>query len=272
MLNAIETLLEAPLRTTLGVDALLTIGPDSVPTADAKPQLSLCAAQMTYRRNAADACADNPAEDRREAAFQQRKVALKPSATDPHRYDLPSGGGSVTEVQSPPGRLLALGDGYSIAADHLQFMTVPAAGVVVTLRGDASRGYVERSAVLIGLDLGVWGPNAAGNSPLLARALASLLTNLAERDLIDLVAAGGLSLRLLRPVARLGSVERGVGPVNGKPWNHDLAHIELYGELELSLTLGKPVPTSTIRQIQLGLDTQRADGGVKHQSGTIGPA
>ena len=271
MLNAIEALLEAPMRTALGVDALLTIGPDGVPASDAKPQLSLCAARMVNRRLAGDAGADNPAEDRREAAFQQRKLALKPSAADPHRYDLPPGGGSVTEVQSPPGHLLALGDGYSIAADHLQFMTVPTAGVVVTLRGDASRGYVERSPVLVGLDLGVWAPAAAGASQLLARALASLLGNLAERDLIDLVGAGSLALRLLRPVARLGGVERGVGPVNAKPWSHVLARIELYADLEVSLTLGKPVPTSTIRQIQLGLDTPRADGGVKHGSGTIGP-
>ena len=270
MLSALETLLEAPLRSALGADVLLTIGPDSVPTADAKPQLTLCASRLTYRRNPADAGADNAPEDRREAAFQLRKVALKANAADPRRYDLPPGGGSVTEVQSPPGRLLALGDGYSIAPDHLRFMTAPTAGVVVTLRGDASRGYVERNPVLVGLDLGVWAPAATAASQLLGRALASILGNLAERDLIDLIGAGNLALRLLRPVARLGSLERGVAPVNAKPWNRVLARIELYADLEVSLTLGKPLPTSTIRQIQLGLDTPRADGSVKHGTGTIG--
>lgn len=272
MLSAIETLFEAPLRTALGADALLAIGPDATPAADTKPQLSLWAARMGYRSNPADGGADSPAEDRREAAFQLQTLALKPNAGDPHRYDLPAGGGSVTEVQSPPGRLLALGDGYSIAPDHLQFMSLPGADVVVTLRGDASRGYVERNPVSVAIQLGVWAPAAPDVSQLQARGLAVLLGLLAERDLIDLVAADGLALRLLRPVARLAGVERGVSAVNAKPWSRSLARIELYADLELSLTLGKPLPTSTIRQIQLGLDTQRADGSVKHLSGTIGPA
>jgi hypothetical protein len=273
MLNALESLLKPPLRAALDNTVTLDLAPAAGPPADNKAQVTLFAAQLTRQPVAADA--GGGTEERREPAFLRRKLSLNAAAGDSRRFDLPADGGSVAEVQSPPGHLLPLGDAYSIEPGRLQFLTAPASPLIVTLRGEPNRGYVERWPVRIDLDLGAWAPSATAASNLLGRALAALLGSLAERDLIELIEAdpaGGMGLRLLRPRARLGGIDRSAALVGGSRWNHDGARVELYAEVELSLTLGKPAPTSTIRQIQLGLDTQRADGGVKHQSGTVGPA
>ena len=289
MLGVIESLLAPALRQALGDGATLLLAPAGAPPGDGLPQVCLFCSALT-RWPAADAAAGGVAggagagadpSDHREPAHALWQRTLAPDAADPARVDLPADApGTVVQVQSPPGRLQALGDDCRVEQGALRFLQPPSGQVRVTWRGDRLRGHVERFAVQVEVDLGVWAPDAAAADRWLGSALAALLAAFAELDLIDLAeppaaadpdgAAPRLSMRLLRPVAGLAGIARGVRLVESQRWTRHDAVITLRGELELSLALGRPEPASTIRQIQVGIDTPKATTGVQHQDGTIG--
>jgi hypothetical protein len=87
----------------------------------------------------------------------------------------------------------------------------------------------------------------------------------ADRDVVDLSGADpadGLSLRLLRPIARLVQVDRDLESIEATLWHRQIASVIVRGELELTLSLGAPAPTSTIRELGIKIERIRADGSV----------
>ncbi len=280
MLGMVEALLEAPLRQALGDGASLLIGPAAAPPTGDMPQVWLFCSSLIRAPAGAASGTDPAAGDGRDPAFALQQRTLLANAADSARFELPAeAAGTVVEVQSPPGRLQPPADAYRIDSGRLQFGQPPGAPVVVTWRGARLRGYVERFAVQVEIGLGVWATDAAAADRWLAASLSALLGVLAERDLIDLVpppavadpAAGPrMSVRLLRPLASLTSIARGVGAVDAKRWLRNDAVVMLRAELELSLGLGLPDPASTIRQVRVGIDWPAASSVIKHEDGTVG--
>jgi hypothetical protein len=265
MLSAIESLLEAPLRIAVGdaatlVFARFTCGAELPPGS--APQVALLARKLTRRSLP---LGDDDAEGR-EAAFFSRSVELVASPADPRRFELPPDAtGVIGEVQSPTGHVLAPGDAFSVESGALLFNVAPAAPVRVSFRGERSLGYVERSAAQIEIEIGVRADSAEATDGLLSRALAAVLGVLAGRDVVDLSGADpadGLSLRLLRPIARLSQIDRDLESIETTLWHRQIASVIVRGELELTLSLGAPAPTSTIRELGIQIARIRADGSV----------
>jgi hypothetical protein len=269
MLSAIERLLEAPLRNALGDAAALAFARSTELTPGSAPQVALSTRQLTRRLAP---LGDDDSEGR-EAAFFGHSVELVASPADPRRFELPpDSGGAIAEVQSPPGHVLAPGDDFSVESGALLFNVAPLAPVRLSFRGERSRGYVERSAAQIEIEIGVRADSAEATDGLLSRALAAVLGEFAGRDVVDLSGADpadGLSLRLLRPIARLVQVDRDRELIEAALWHRQIASVVVRGELELTLCLGAPEPTSTIRELAIGIARVRAEGSVGHDRSTL---
>jgi hypothetical protein len=257
--------LEAPLRNAVGDAAALVFarftGGAELPPGSA-PQVALLARKLTRRSLP---LGDDDAEGR-EAAFFSRSVELVASPADPRRFELPpDASGVIGEVQSPTGHVLAPGDAFSVESGALLFNVAPTAPVRVSFRGERSLGYVERSAAQIEIEIGVRADSAEATDGLLSRALAAVLGVFAGRDVVDLSGADpadGLSLRLLRPIARLSQIDRDLESIEATLWHRQIVSVIVRGELELTLSLGTPAPTSTIRELGIQIARIRADGSV----------
>jgi hypothetical protein len=269
MLSAVENLLEAPLRNALGDAAALVFARATELAPGSAPQVALLARQLT-RRSPPLADDDN---EGREAAFVSSSVDLVASPTDPRRFNLPPDApGVIAEVQSPAGHVLPPGDAFTIEAGALLFNVAPPAPVRVSFRGERSRGYVERAAAQIEIEIGVRADSGEAADGLLSRALAAVLGVFAGRDVVDLSGADpadGLSLRLLRPIARLVRIDRDQESIDATLWHRQIASVIVRGELELTLNLGAPTPTSTIRELGIKIARIRADGSVGQDQASV---
>lgn len=281
MLGAIEDLLQAALSAALGKDANLllaasTRAPVSRAKVKATPQVTLLAPRLT-RRTAA--LADDDTE-RRDSAQWVRRLTLSPDPADARHFTFPAGAdpAQLAEVLSAPGRLLAPGDGYLLGADGIHVLGSPPAQLLISLRGQRSRGYVEKAAVVINIEIGVWtlAIDAKNGATLMDRSLAAVLAAVAELDLIDLTAinppdaVAGLSQRLMHPLARLSGMEHSIEIVSGTDWLRAAAQLELRGELVQSLTLGAPDPSATIRRIETDVAHTNRLGKLGHDLGHLG--
>lgn len=270
MLQRLEALLETPLLTALGTAADLVFTAGSQPPDGQKPQVALLATRLSR----APASPDSDAATARETAYDSTTLTLPADATDPRLFALPPGASPrVAEVQSPPGRLLPQADAWVADAAGLHLLHAPTAPVRAVLRGPEMKGYQERWAARIDLSLVAWASQPGKASDLLGQGLAAVLASLFELDLVDLQDAppgGGLSLRLLKPVARLLGVERSLATAGNSSWHRMAAHLQIDGELVQCLTMGAPDPASTIRQIDFSMNRLRADGTQGQDAGTVG--
>ncbi|MFG6456867.1 hypothetical protein [Roseateles sp. BYS96W] len=269
MLHRLETLLETPLATALGSAATLVLAAGDKPPDTQKPQLALLATRLTRAPAAPDSDAAG-----REPAYASTMLTLTASAADPRLFALPPGAASrVAEVQSPPGRLLPQADAWVADAAGLHLLQAPTAPVRALLRGTAVKGYQERWAARIDLGLVAWAQQPDTASDLLGQALAVVLGQLFELDLVDLQEAppdGGLSLRLLKPSARLLQVDRGLAAAGNVSWHRAAAQLQIDGELVQCLTMGVADPASTIKRIDFELGRLRADGTLGQDTGSVG--
>jgi hypothetical protein len=170
--------------------------------------------------------------------------------------------GDITEVESPPGRVLLPGDDYLVSGRTVKLFQAPRNGQVVQVRllGASARGYVEKRQCRIDLSLSVYAQGRDRLDALLQGGLSAVLG--AAVDLPRLQAAmpdgppGGaiVRLRLLRAVASLSAVHRGAGRVDEKPYLSAVAQLLLQGELELTVALGQPEPTGTIAKVEIQSD------------------
>jgi hypothetical protein len=270
MLTRLEALLDTPLRTALGSAASLVFSAGDKPPDDQKAQIALLATRLSR----AAVSPDSDAATSREPACASTMLTLKAEATDPRLFTLPPGAGSrVAEVQSPPGRLLPQADAWVADAAGLHLLSAPTAPVRAMLRGSTVRGYQERWAAQIDLNLVAWASQPGTASDLLGQCLAVVLGALFELDLVDLQEAppdGGLSLRLLKPVARLLDVERSIATAGNASWHRVAARLQIDGELVQCLSMGVADPVATIRQIDFEVDRLRADGTQGRDAGTVG--
>lgn len=268
MLNNIETWLEPLLRSALGSDADVLVAPVSTPP-NGKARVNLFVSRLS--RETAPAT-DPEAAANRESAWFSQTLSLPRDPAKPLDFALPpTAQGQVAEVQSPAGKLYKPGDAFSVDGRVLRFYSDPGGAILVTLRGERSRGYREKEPARIQLELAAWAPTAATADALAARAVFVLLSALAERDVIDLTAGAvpGLQLRLSKPIARLVGLEDTVQSLNNSDWRRVQANILLTGELELMLSLGQPDQTGIIQSLAVDLTAPQLAGGVRHIKSTI---
>ena len=269
MLNAFESLLGPLLGSALGSDATLAFVPSSQVPPGAKCQVSLFAAALVREASPPE---QGDATANRESAHFGSTHILPADPADPRDFSLPAAAlGQVAEVLTPDGRLLKAGDAFLVDGRTLRFFIAPGGPITVSLRGERSRGYLEKSCARIDLDLAAWAATGAVADSLLARSLYVVMGGLAERGVVDLTGtdAPGLSLRLMKPVVRLESLENSLQTVAAKDWRRSQAHIVVTGELETLLSLGVPEAQGTIRELALDLAVARADGGVAHHPSNL---
>jgi hypothetical protein len=222
------------------------------PAAGTQPRVTVAARSLSSRSGTPE---QDP-HDAREPAFFSQRFILEPDAKKPLDFPLPAGAiGQVTEVHAIPGALLRPGDAYTVDGTTIRFYAQPAGHVGVQMRGAHARGYVERTACQVDLEIQAWAKDVPTSDTLVATAVAITLKLFAEMDTLDFTAyeASDFVMRMLKPLARLTAIERGAAPVAGTDWAHAVARIVLTGELELSLILGTPAAEGVIRHIEYTL-------------------
>ncbi|MBE0623157.1 MAG: hypothetical protein IH605_21420 [Burkholderiales bacterium] len=248
MLGVIDELLREALVEALPAGTDVFAGQAVPALTGAKPRVSVAATPLVRR---VPEGADESADARDPAFFTQRyTVAAKAAA--PRNVTLPaSASGQVAEVQYPPGRLLRPGDGYATEGRTVRFYRAPQGNVTVQTRGDRVRGYAEKHPCQVEIKLTCWAKVDGVSDTLTSAALAAVLARFAELDVIDLASGdGGLSMRILKPIARISSLERAAEAVGKDTWTRCSIQLTLCGELELVMALGAPEPEGIIERIE----------------------
>lgn len=248
MLGVIDELLRAALAEVLPAGTEVVAGQAVPAFTGAKARVSVAATPLVRR---VPEGADEPAEARDPAFYTERYIVAAKAAT-PRDVTLPAGAtGQVAEVQHPPGRLLRPGDGYAAEGRTVHFYRAPQGNVTVQTRGDRVRGYAEKHPCRVEVNLTCWAKIGSAADTLISSALAAVLARIAELDVIDLAnGERGLSLRILKPIARMSSLERAAEFVGKDTWTRCSAGLTLCGELELVVALGAPEPAGIIERIE----------------------
>lgn len=161
--------------------------------------------------------------------------------------------GDIAELECPPGRPLRIGDDYAVDGRTVRLMRAAPPGqdnLVVRLRGGPARGYLDKRACIITLQIQIWSTALNKLDALSSRVHAALLA--AAADLPHLEATPhddlGVRVRLLRPHAAWISTTRDI--IDAQPaLLRDTLEFQLRGELEQRITLGQPGPAGIIEKI-----------------------
>lgn len=253
MLTLLETMLLHALEAALPGQDIKT-GPGAAAPAAGTARVAVCAARL--ERPALLAAAP-PADSTRTRAQLCTLLTLAADAGNGRTATLPDGAaGRVSEICDNNGRMLRPGDHYSVEARKILFLSAPAWPLSVLLANGPARGYADRDNCRGEVGLSVWAADAAAADRLMGSALPALLAALDGRDVLDLTAAAGFRLRLLRPRLDLAAFERSA-PAAGVALCH--ARLVLGGELEIHLGLGAPEPEGTIESIEYAWQTSTPD-------------
>ncbi len=247
MLNTLEDYLLTALRQLHPKELTIRAGPPSPPATTDRQLLTIAA--VTLQLSQLDAGEEN--NDRREPAFFSQRFEL---TTDGRQVDfsLPTGAsGQLAAVESPPGKIARPGDDYRLEGNTLKFYRAPAQQVIVQMRGERARGYQETLPCRIAIELAAWAETAQQADNLLLPSVAAALSCFVERDVLELAQNDqtGIRVRLCKPLLGMHSIERSVEQVAQARYLRSLARLQLNGQLELTLTLGAPLPMSVIEQI-----------------------
>jgi hypothetical protein len=256
MLSVIEDLIVAALRPVLPADLEVVAGAATAPAA-APGRVAVLVGPLTVQLP--DAAAD-PIEGREPAyAFRQQSLAHDAGAgaetgaeAGTSAYALPANAlPELTEVQSPPGRILRPGDDYGVDGRTIRFRYPPAAAIAVLTRGAPAQGFRDTQPCQVDISLAAWATSIAAADAMAGSMLAAALGVFVRRDVIDLVTAdaGGLLLRLLAPLARLASVERGEDTRDTARWPRTTIRLAVRGRLELMLAAEAREPEGVIQSI-----------------------
>ena len=245
MLNILEIFLDQALRPVLPQNTELVTGPMLPPAADKAPLVNIVAIALQPLRPVGDA-----QENKHDAAFFTQRRTL---TGDGQRLDfvLPDEvAGEIIEVESAPGRLARPGDDYWLESGKLRFYQPPAGAFTVLLRGERASGYQELSPCRASLEINAWADQIAAADTLLTPALAAALAAFSGLDRMELarVEAAGFSLRLIKPLVELESLER--VPVSATSLFCSKARLQLRGEWELILALGAPSAEGIIQTLE----------------------
>lgn len=257
MLGALENLLLPALQETFGAAQDLQAGP-ALPPTQGDSRIAIHATRLCRAHRTPD---DDGAPLIRDPASLGWQGTLISTPAQPLDFALPKEAiGELTEVQSPPGRILAPGDAYLLDGRTLRFFRTPPGEVIARTRGARSAGYRERSDGRIDLELRVWAKDRADIDTLLARGVQAVLSIFEALNVIDLTGAPpGFSLRMLRPRLALTDITRSTDAA-APAWLLGLACCQLHGELELSLTLGVPEEEGRITEVAIQLNTPSKAG------------
>lgn len=244
MLSVLEDQLSAALRQVQPADLTIITGPSSPPSPDITEWLVVNAVSLNRLPPTTEA-EDNT---RREPAFFQQRFTL-PAAAKQKNFTLPKAAtGKLATVQVPLGNIATPGDDYRLDGRLIRFYRAPKQPVIIDMQGERAQGYQETAPGWIDLELNAWAGTTQRVDALLTPALAAVLTFFVNRDVLELALpeTTGLRLRLLKPLVRLNSIERGTEQVAQTRYLHGTARLQLRGELELTLTLGTPPLTGRL--------------------------
>lgn len=166
--------------------------------------------------------------------------------------------GEILEVESPPGRLMRLGQDYQLDGTTVRFFSPPAAAadaVVATVRQGRARGFLERRPCQARLTVTSWATDFPRADELLDRALAAVLTRCVELETLEAthLGASGVRLRLLEPAVTLVGLERAWHPVGTRLVPSAVATLRLEARLELSVAVGSLPPEGRIQELRYTL-------------------
>jgi len=250
MLHAVQAHLLPFLRAALPQATAVTAGPavDPVP-GDSFPRVVLTASRLALIFKQDD---DDPLASRTTAHFGAvQRWSGDGTARD---FTVPDDiKGDITDLECPPGRPLRVGDDYAVDGRTVRLMRAAPIGqdnLVVRLRGGPARGYLDKRACIITLQIQVWSTAINKLDALSSRVHAALLAAAADLPHLEATAHDdlGVRVRLLRPHAAWISTTRDI--VDAQPaLLRDTLEFQLRGELEQRITLGQPEPAGIIEKI-----------------------
>lgn len=245
MLAPLETLLLTAVQAAHPAGTEILVGPAMAPGDAQHSRIALYASSLTPQPLAEG---ENPLRD---PAWRGWRGSISAEPDQPLDYLLPAAAtGSLQEVQSPAGRILARGDAWQLDGNILHFYRPPSDPVHIRMRDAPCAGYSERRPASLTLQLLCWAPDIASADQLLASSLSALLARLQTLDVIELSdAAPQLELRLSKPRAQLQAIQRQRDAASC------LSRLDcrIDGELEMTLRLGEPEAVGVIQSVEIAL-------------------
>jgi len=247
MLSAVETFFRAAIEPALPAGVTLRAGPSIGPSTGVTRLVEVSAERllpMAFESNDFTA-ARGPAYVSQIHRFTGDGVTsdfLLPPGVD----------GTIVEVETPPGRMLRREDAYTIDDRTIRFYKPPAAEVVVTLRGSRAKGFVEKRFADV-----QWKLRAFSDTPSDADALHSTAMVAVLAASVDLGHIEGtmppnsvVRMRLKQPAMAIVETQRTRIVVDDEQFFCSNTEFLLRGELELTVAIGVPEPTSLIEHVQ----------------------
>ena len=255
MIDLLEGQLLAALRKLHPAELDIKTGPVHPPSSRAKQMLAITVSQIECRHPALQ----EDSEHERNPAHQIQSHSL---SVDGQKKDfsLPdTAAGEVVEIESPTGHLLRRGDDYKVEDRVVKFYQAPQEDIIVHLQGERRRGYREQQACRIALNIEVWTKKSSDADSIMQTSLAAILAYFVDISVITLTAsqAPRVYSRLLKPVARLANIDRVAEKVGNTRFTCSIAHLYLYGELELNVALGAPKEEGVIEEIDYTIDADQ---------------
>ncbi|CAG1769366.1 hypothetical protein BAC3_00230 [uncultured bacterium] len=221
MLTALETFLLNAIRAELPNTNIVT-GLLKSPAKKDLPVLNLIAHDLQTLP------IDNEDEQLSPAFFTQR-ISLTGDGIQ-QDFILPIQG-DVLEIELTSEKLAKLRDDYWQDDSTLHFYQAPIGQFTVLIKGALAQGYQTLKPSCIHLSLEAWHSNHTEADNLLSNGLAATLKAFVDLDRIELTRNElGFSLRLLKPVLELSSLEHDESCMRVK--------LTVHADLELNLAFG----------------------------------
>lgn len=250
MLAAVENSLIAVLRAAVSAGVNVQAGP----VRDRVTELiALCAQRLVLLPSTSEQA------DPEAARAGARLLRIETQTADGTKRDFGiSQAGELTEVESPPGRVLTPGDDYLVSGRTVNLFVPPPRDQVIAfhLLGESVRGYTEKLPCRIEISLTVYASAREQLDALLATGLSAILRALVELPRIEaeLPKDSGVRMRLLRPSAGLAGIQRSAGLLEKKEFLMAVAQFVLHGDLETTVAMGGDERTGTIKQVDVQPD------------------
>lgn len=248
MLTLFEDMLISHLKQTSDPAAPIKTGPAFPPSSSANELLSVTASRL--ETDCGKLAGDNELEYERISAYRIKQYDI---VCDGSKIDIIIAGEpaeAITEVLLN-GRLLRPGDDFSLDNKTIKFYQVPTGKLLVRTRGEKEKGYQETYPARLTLEICGWEKQSSDSDKILKRALSSILVTLNDIDVIDLGTDVDLGTyyRLIKPNARIVSIERTPEKVGRARFMLSKACLNIDTRLELTLVLGVPEAEGIIEQI-----------------------
>ncbi len=248
MMHLLEQQLKNHLVSTLPDDTDLDIGPQFNPSSRAKRQLSVSIDQLEMPLPVLSA----DVEHERNSSQAMQRITLTADGVQKN-FSLPDNFiGKIAEVESPIGWVLRRGDDYMLAENEVKFFRAPQQNIAITGRGDKVKGYKEQSPCRAKIIIDAWEKKTVDADKIMQLTLNAVLAYFVDTNLITLTdeQTTDADYRLLKPIARLAGIERRVSNVGNARFRRSIATLYLYGEFELSISLGTAEEALIIQSIE----------------------